>query len=124
MRERHVGALLVKDGPEVVGVVTDRDLVVHGLAASLDPATTEVGRVMSLVVASVPQDAEVLEALERMRGAGVRRLLVTDGRGAAAGFVSVDDIVDGLAAELASASALMRSEIRREAVEVRAQPRS
>lgn len=59
-----------------------------------------------------------MEALERMRGAGVRRLLVVDGRGKPAGIVSIDDIVDGLAAELSAAAALMKAERRREAMEM------
>jgi CBS domain containing-hemolysin-like protein len=44
----------------------------------------------------------------------VRRLLVTDERGDPAGIVSLDDILDGLAAELASAAALVKQEVERE----------
>ena len=118
MRHMHVGALLVTERSggkaEVVGIVTDRDLVLHVLAEGLDPKSIAVEKVMMPVVASVSEEADLLEASERMRNAGVRRLLVTDAAGAPAGVVSIDDVVDGLAAELASVSALMRSEVHRE----------
>ncbi|HET7730939.1 MAG TPA: CBS domain-containing protein [Usitatibacter sp.] len=119
MRRFHVGALLVLEAvepkPQVVGIVTDRDLVLLALAEGVDCRALPVEKVMSPVVASVSEGADVLEALERMRAAGVRRLMVTGPRGDPAGILSIDDIVDGLAAELASAAALMKSEIRREA---------
>ena len=117
MRRFHVGALLVVDSndkrPEVVGIITDRDLVMLGLADGLDPKLA-VGKLMTPVVVSVPETADVLEALDRMRDGGFRRLLVTTPLGDPAGILSIDDIVDGLAAELASAAALMKAEVRRE----------
>jgi len=118
MRRFHVGSLLVfekaESRVELVGIVTDRDLVVLAMADGLDAAKVAVEKVMTPVVASVPEGADILEALERMRGAGVRRLLVTTERGDPAGVLAIDDVVDGLAAELASASALMKAEIQRE----------
>ncbi len=122
MRRFHVGALLVIEasdtGPEVVGIVTDRDLVLLGIAEGLNPRKIAVEKVMTPVVASVPESADVLEALERMRSAGVRRLLVSTEKGDPAGILSIDDIVDGLATELASAAALMKTEVRRETAEL------
>jgi len=119
MRRFHVGALVVLEpangGEEVAGIVTDRDLVVQGLAEGVDPKRTRVEKVMSPVVASVREDAELGEAIERMRAAGVRRLLVTKATGEPAGIVSLDDAVDGLVAELASLAGLMKNELGREA---------
>jgi predicted transcriptional regulator len=117
MRRFHVGSLLVmepEDGREVAGIVTDRDLVVSAMADGLDPRRTHVEKVMTPVVASVGEEADALDALERMRNAGVRRLLVTGRNGLPAGILSIDDIVDGLAAELASASELMKAGVRHE----------
>lgn len=122
MRRFHVGALLVVESrdrrPEVVGIVTDRDLVMHALAEGLNVHRITVDKVMSPVVASVPEGADVLEAIDRMRAAGVRRLMVTDEKGSPAGILSLDDIVDGLATELASAAALMKNERGRERAEL------
>lgn len=119
MRQFHVGTLLVTESSgtgQVAGIVTDRDLVVHGLAQGLDPRRSPVERVMAKVVASVPETAELHEALERMRAAGVRRLLVTKANGEPAGIVSLDDAVDGLLAELSSLAGLMKNELQREAL--------
>ncbi|HUL96746.1 MAG TPA: CBS domain-containing protein [Usitatibacter sp.] len=119
MRRLHVGSLLVTElaeaGSEVVGILTDRDLALLAVADALDVRKVTVDKVMSPVIASVAEDADVLEALERMRNGGIRRLLVTSPDGKAVGMLSIDDVVDGLAAELASAAALMKSEIKREA---------
>lgn len=119
MREFHVGALVVVDSSdgerEVVGILTDRDLVVRGLAEGLDARRTRVEKIMAPVVASVPEDAELDEALGRMRAAGVRRLLVTKAHGEPAGIVSLDDAVDGLVTELASLAGLVKNELSHEA---------
>lgn len=127
MHRFHVGALLVFEkteaGQEVVGIVTDRDLVLRSIADGLNAHTVAVDKVMSPVVASVSLEADTLEAVERMRVAGVRRLLVTDARGDPAGVVSLDDIVDGLAAELGAAAALIKAEMRGEAADL-ARPRA
>jgi CBS domain-containing protein len=118
MREFHVGTLVVVDSSdgerEVVGILTDRDLVVRGLAEGLDARRTRVEKIMAPVVASVPEDAELDEALGRMRAAGVRRLLVTKD-GEPSGIVSLDDAVDGLVTELASLAGLVKNELSHEA---------
>jgi predicted transcriptional regulator len=98
----------------VVGFVTDRDIVVQAVAMDISPREITVGDVMTPVVATVPETADIFEALETMRSGGMRRLVVTDAENRIAGFLSLDDIVDGLAAELASVSALLKTERARE----------
>jgi len=121
MRRFHVGSLIVTEGgrheAEVVGIVTDRDLVLQCLAEDLDARTVRVDKVMTPVVASVAEDSDLLEALGRMRAAGVRRLLVTKDGGKPAGILSIDDVLDGLVAELASVVGLMKTELHREAAD-------
>jgi CBS domain-containing protein len=126
MRKYHVGALLVTEDPSVeqvaaVGVITDRDIVVHAVARGLDMAGTTVGDVMTPAVATVARDADVHEALELMRAEGVRRLVVTDGT-RAMGILSMDDVVDGIAADLSSLAGLVRAEAARERDEVEEEP--
>jgi CBS domain-containing protein len=114
MSRYKVGALLVmdEDGPDrgPVGIVTDRDLAMRGFA-SIDAT---VGSAMTPVVATVREDADAHEALELMRAHGVRRLIVTDAGGQVCGFVSIDDLVDGLSADLAAAAEVLKGEIRRD----------
>jgi predicted transcriptional regulator len=118
MHKYHVGALLVTgDAPHdstVVGFVTDRDIVVQAVAQDISPREITVGDVMTPVVATIQESADLYEALETMRSAGIRRLVVTDAENRIAGFLSLDDVVDGLAAEFASVAALLKTERRRE----------
>jgi CBS domain-containing protein len=81
MTAENVGSLPVVRGDELVGIVTDRDLVTNVMAKDLDPAKVPVSEVCSEnpVVAS-PEDA-LDTALERMAAEQVRRLpVVADGR--------------------------------------------
>lgn len=113
MRRFNVGSLLVMEdgagGP--VGIVTDRDLALQGFASE----AFTVGAVMTPVIATVAHDADIHEALELMRAHGVRRLVVADGTGTVRGIVSIDDIVDGLSVDLASAAAVLKGDVKLEA---------
>ena len=115
MQRFHVGTLLVMEDPPAVGppigIVTDRDLALQGFASE----SSTVGSVMTPMLATVGDEADVHEALELMRAHGVRRLVVTGPEGAVRGILSIDDVVDGLSADLAAAAAVMKGEIRTDA---------
>lgn len=118
MRDRHVGALLVTDDiphtQRLVGIVTDRDIVLKGVAEDLAPRAASVSQVMTAGTASVPLGAPLSDALATMRSHGIRRLLVTQHDGRLAGIVSLDDIVDALGHEFAGLAGILRSELERE----------
>ena len=118
MRAHHVGALVVTtqtdEGPHVVGIVTDRDLVIDGIARGLAHASVPVGDIASTRVASIPEDADLSDALAAMQEHGVRRLLVTDAGRLLVGFVSLDDLVDAYAREFDGLAKVIRSGIQRE----------
>jgi CBS domain-containing protein len=115
MKSFRVGALLVmEDGgaaPRPIGIITDRDICVNGFASE----STSVGAVMTPVMATIRRDADSHEALEIMRAHGVRRLLVTSDGEAVCGILSIDDVVDGLSADLAAAAAVLKGDIRGDA---------
>jgi len=116
MQRYQVGALIVMEDPPgdqggPVGIVTDRDLALQGFASE----SCLVGSVMTPVIATVNEKADIHEALEIMRANRVRRLLVVGDGGAMRGILSIDDIVDGLSADLAAAAAVLKGEIRRDA---------
>lgn len=119
MHKYNVGALLVSaDDPNdltVQGFITDRDIVVQAVALDLSPREVRVSDVMTPAVATIGEQADLHEALEMMRSAGIRRLVVSDAEGRIAGILSLDDVIDGLAAEMASVSALLKNERAREA---------
>ena len=78
MRQYHVGTLVVTDessGERVpVGVVTDRDIVLGVVAAGLDPEVITVGDLMGPELTTIEEDQGVIEAIEKMRLKGVRRI--------------------------------------------------
>lgn len=121
MRDHHVGALVVtaraEHGHGVVGVVTDRDLVVEGLARGADAAGLRVGQLMRGPVVVVAETAGLGEALERMQAHGVRRLLVTDAQGHLCGMASFDDLLSALAAQFTTLATAVRVGREREAAE-------
>lgn len=81
LAEENVGSLPVADGDELIGIVTDRDLVVKVLAAQLDADTVRVAEVCSGNVAVATPDEKLDDALRRMAKRQVRRLpVVEDGR--------------------------------------------
>lgn len=101
MRDEQIGAVLVAEGDDLLGVVTDRDLVIRGLAAGGDPAQAAIGGLASSVTATIGPDDSLDKAAQIMRERAVRRLpVVEDGR--PVGIVSIGD----LAIEKDSASAL------------------
>lgn len=92
MRELDVGALPVIDGGRLAGIVTDRDLVVRGIADGRDPNQTSVDHVFSSGAVHVFADQDVEEAARLMEEKQIRRLLVVDRTERLVGIVSLGDI--------------------------------
>ncbi len=117
MAEVDVGTLVVVDPPTVpVGIVTDRD-VMRAVARGLDPDRTNLVAVMSSPVVTIDEDARIEDALERMAGHEVRRLVVTDAKSRLVGILALDDVLDLLSDELATVrKVLARRDRRRPAV--------
>lgn len=115
MQSYRLGTLLVMDRPGAaarpVGIITDRDVALRGFASD----SSRVESAMTPVVATVRDDADVHEAIALMQAHGVRRLIVTAADGAVCGIVSIDDVIDGLSAELAAAASVLKGELKRDA---------
>jgi CBS domain-containing protein len=126
MRDRHVGALLVTedepDGDRAIGIVTDRDMVVHATAEGLDPQATTLADIMTPSIAAIRRDADAHEAMAVMRKYGVRRLAVTADDGSIVGVLSLDDITDALAVEMSGLAQVIRTEHDRESAQFAASP--
>jgi CBS domain-containing protein len=78
MRDANIGMLPVLDGGRVVGVITDRDLVVRAVAGEADLATTRVRDCLSAVVIPAHPDWPTEQAIVTMAQAQVGRLPVLD----------------------------------------------
>ena len=79
MAQEDVGPIPVVDGDRLVGIVTDRDLVIRVLAEGRDPESTTVGEVASSDPVTLSPDADIDEGLELLAQNQVRRLLVVEG---------------------------------------------
>ncbi|WP_406497382.1 CBS domain-containing protein [Streptomyces sp. NBC_01604] len=91
MRDQDLGAVIVTDGDELRGLVTDRDLVVRSLAEGGDPEQiTVAGACSDDLVILTPED-DVDHAVELMREHAVRRLPVVEG-GRPVGIVALADL--------------------------------
>lgn len=81
MKEQDVGSLPVVEGERLVGIVTDRDIVVRAVAEGVDPRTATVGDVTSGDLVTVEPDEDLDDALKLMAQHRIRRLpVVEDGR--------------------------------------------
>ena len=118
MRQFHVGDLVVveKKGKESlpVGIITDRDLVVEILAQEVAPEAIMLKDIMSTNPASVTEAATLFDALEQMRGRGIRRLLVVNAEGGLEGILCADDVIELIAEASNDLVKLIRREQMRE----------
>lgn len=122
MCDEHVGALVVvtpEDPPQVVGIVTDRDLALEALGRDQPASGLQVGQLVRGRPIGVPASAGLREAAAAMEKGGVRRLLVVDDDGGVVGIVSADDLLRAMADDLATLARSLGSGIAREAAERR-----
>jgi CBS domain-containing protein len=107
MRDADTGALLVVDGDDLKGIVTDRDIVTGAIAEGNTDAKVE--DVCSSDTTTIEPDAELGDAIAKMREAKVRRLPVVED-GDPVGIVSLGDLAieaddDSALKEISGASA-------------------
>src|SRR5688572_3086876 len=74
MTDHDIGCLPVVKGEEIFGVVTDRDMIVRGVASGKNPDETTVGQVMTWPVEFVSEDADLEEAIHLMDKRKIRRI--------------------------------------------------
>ncbi|WP_433299554.1 CBS domain-containing protein [Actinoplanes sp. CA-030573] len=92
MRDQGIGDVVVTSGPTMIGLVTDRDIVIRAVATDLPMKQTTLGAIVSRELIMVEQSATVEEAVQAMRERGVRRLLVCDADRKVVGILSLSDV--------------------------------
>jgi CBS domain-containing protein len=90
MKQNNIGFIPVVEGKKLIGVVTDRDLVVRGYAEKRE-GSTAVKHVISQSITSIPSSTTVDEAAQIMAKDQVRRLPVVD-NGELVGIVAIGDL--------------------------------
>jgi CBS domain-containing protein len=93
MRDGDVGSLpVVENGRILVGIVTDRDIVVRGVADGRDVSTAAVAEVMTTEIFSVRENDFVFEAIRLMGDKQVRRVPVINEAGELVGIIAMADV--------------------------------
>ena len=119
MKKYHVGCLVVveeRGGERIpIALVTDRDLVVKGIAeVAEDLVTLPVSRVMSEGLIKARDTERMYDVRKKMRAGGVRRIPVVDAEDRLQGIIAFDDLVEWMAQELTDLAKLVSREQARE----------
>jgi CBS domain-containing protein len=92
MRDANTGFVPVVDGRKIIGLITDRDIVVRGVADGKNISDTQVSDLMTRSVRSLGEDDSVDDALNLMSSAQIRRVPVVNSANDLVGIVSMGDI--------------------------------
>jgi len=92
MKSLDVGALPVQEGTRLIGIITDRDIVIRALAQGRDPGSTQVKDIISSEVVYCYEDDSVEDAAALMEDHQIRRLIVCDHDRTPVGIVSLGDL--------------------------------
>ncbi|KAA3630282.1 MAG: CBS domain-containing protein [Proteobacteria bacterium] len=110
IEHNNIGAVVVQDKGNVVGIVTDRDLAIRALGRGLDPHKTTVGEVMTAgVVSLAPTDTQA-SAIRLMQKRNIRRIPLVEG-GRFVGMVTLDDLLLDEAAPIDRLAAIVEAQI-------------
>jgi CBS domain-containing protein len=91
MRDADVGAVVVLEDGQICGIVTDRDLVIRGIAGGNYPSTVTLGEICSRDLTTLAPTDSVEDAVRLMREKAIRRLPVVE-HGKPVGIVSLGDL--------------------------------
>jgi CBS domain-containing protein len=92
MRQLDIGALPIRDGDRLVGMLTDRDITIRATAEGRDPANTQVRDVMTPQVVYCFEDQDASEVAKLMQEKQIRRLPIFNREKKLVGIVSLGDL--------------------------------
>jgi CBS domain-containing protein len=92
MRDRNIGSLFISRGKEIIGIVTDTDMVRRAVAVGGDPAKMAIEQIMSAPIVTIEENKTLLDANDIMANSHLRHLGVTR-NGKLVGMISVRDLV-------------------------------
>jgi CBS domain-containing protein len=119
MRDQQVGSLVIVEERgaaerQVVGMLTDRDIVTSVVAAQKNPQALRVAEVMTTAVVTARESDSVLELLAAMQRRGVRRIPVVGQGNQLVGVAAVDDVLAVIAEAMTALSAAVGAARRHE----------
>lgn len=93
MAEKGIGSVIVEEGGEPAGIITERDIISKVSAKGLDPKDMKCRDVMSSPLMTIGAEAKLYEATRLMEEQKVKKLLVEDKSGQIVGIVSMTDLL-------------------------------
>jgi CBS domain-containing protein len=100
MKELNVGVLPVKTGNKLVGMLTDRDIVVRSVAPGLDPEKHQIIDAFSEGVVACNGDDDIKDVARLMEERQIRRVVVKDNEEKVIGIVSLGDLAVNIGKEM------------------------
>lgn len=92
MRDFNIGSLFVTKGAEIIGILTDTDVVRRSVAGGLDPGKATVEQIMTAPILMIDENKTLLDANDLMAENHVRHLGVSR-NGRLVGMISVRDLI-------------------------------
>ena len=92
MREKHVGSLIVLENHNLVGIITEQDIVRKAVAEQKNPLATRAESVMEKEIITISPQKDIFEALTKMRDYNIRHVPVVD-KEKLVGFLTIKDVL-------------------------------
>lgn len=92
MEKHHVGSILIKDDGDILGVLTEQDIVRKAIAKGINPLERSVRDFMETELTTITPGTDIFDALIRMRDMNIRHLPVVDGK-RLLGLLTLKDIL-------------------------------
>jgi CBS domain-containing protein len=109
MKHYNVGALVIVDNNQPMGILTDRDLVLRVMTQGEDPEAINISSIMTKNPICVQENTPLEDAMNMLRGYQIRRLIVVNPAHELVGIFTLDDMLEILGEEQQAIAALMRA---------------
>lgn len=96
MRTLNVGPLPVCEGDKLMGIITDRDIVVRAVSQGMDPNNTRVSQAMTDEIEYVYEDDDISTVVRKMKDEQIRRILVVNRDKKLVGIVALGDLAEAM----------------------------
>ncbi len=110
MEEKNIGSTIVVQERKPIGILTDRDILLRVMNRGLDPEKTFVDEVMTKKIVTLRGDTGLFEALQKVKGKGMRRFPIVDSNGNLQGIMTLDDIFYLLGKEMSDMASIIERE--------------
>lgn len=94
MNDQHIGSVPICDEEKrILGIVTDRDIVLRGIANGKDINSTPISEIMTTNVCSCMEEDDIFDAQNKMSEKQIRRLIVSDENNKIVGILTLGNMV-------------------------------